>query len=233
MLKKKFQVFVSSTYEDLLDERQAAVEAILKFGHIPAGMELFAAGSQSQMEVIREWIDESDIFLLILGGRYGSIDPKTNKSYIELEYEYAIERDKPFFAVVMADASLDAKVKDRGQTVLELDRRDDFKRFRDIVRSKICKSFNDPKTLQAAIYESLVDIIRKHEDKLSGWVSGRDVQDPGDTLKRFTDLMQENQRLREALAATKGSRKGESIESASKSTGEGSTGFGRRDLPPP
>jgi hypothetical protein len=52
--KKKLQVFVSSTYSDLREERQAAVEAILTAGHIPAGMELFAAGDQSQMNVIND-----------------------------------------------------------------------------------------------------------------------------------------------------------------------------------
>jgi hypothetical protein len=83
--KKRLQVFVSSTFIDLRDERQAAVEAILSAGHIPAGMELFAAGDESQMEVIKGWIDQSDVYLLILGGRYGSIEPKTGKSYVELE----------------------------------------------------------------------------------------------------------------------------------------------------
>jgi hypothetical protein len=83
-------VFVSSTYTDLQEERQAAVEAILGASHIPAGMELFAAGDQSQMQVIQRWIDESDVFLLILGGRYGSIEPQSQKSYIHLEYDYAI-----------------------------------------------------------------------------------------------------------------------------------------------
>jgi len=78
--KKRLQVFVSSTYEDLKEERQAAVEEILKAGHIPAGMELFTAGDETQMEVIRTWIDGSDIFLLILGGRYGSIDPASQRS---------------------------------------------------------------------------------------------------------------------------------------------------------
>jgi hypothetical protein len=66
--KKKLQVFVSSTYADLRDERQAAVQAILTAGHIPAGMELFAAGDQSQMQVIQRWIDESDVFLLNFRG---------------------------------------------------------------------------------------------------------------------------------------------------------------------
>src|SRR6185437_12937032 len=85
-LRKRLQVFVSSTFIDLKAERQAAVEAILSAGHIPAGMELFAAGDESQMEVIKQWIDESDVYLLIFGWRYGSIDLKSAKSYTQLEY---------------------------------------------------------------------------------------------------------------------------------------------------
>lgn len=63
---KKLQVFVSSTYLDLKDERQKAVEGILRAGHIPAGMELFTAASKSQWQIIEEWIKESDILFLIL-----------------------------------------------------------------------------------------------------------------------------------------------------------------------
>jgi Domain of unknown function (DUF4062) len=113
--RKKLQVFVSSTYEDLKEERQVAVEAILTAGHIPAGMELFAAGDQSQMEVIKRWIDESDAFLLILGGRYGSVDPTTKKSYVQLEYEYAQQKGKRFFAVVIDENYLDKRVKSKGR----------------------------------------------------------------------------------------------------------------------
>jgi|ERR1041385_546458 hypothetical protein len=104
--RNRLQVFVSSTFTDLREERQAAVEAILSAGHIPAGMELFAAGNESQMEAIRQWIDESDVFLLILGGRYGSIEPKSGKSYIHLEYEHALSKGKPLFACVIADEAL-------------------------------------------------------------------------------------------------------------------------------
>ena len=47
MTKKKLQVFISSTYTDLLEERQSSVEAVLRPGNIPAGMELFSAGNKS------------------------------------------------------------------------------------------------------------------------------------------------------------------------------------------
>ena len=78
-LKKRLQVFVSSTFTDLRDERQAAVEAILAAGHIPAGMELFAAGNESQMEAIQQWIDESDVYLLILAGPMAALIRKVAK----------------------------------------------------------------------------------------------------------------------------------------------------------
>ena len=70
--EKIMEGFVSSTWTDMILERQAAVEAILEAGHIPAGMELFSADNKKQFEVIKKWIRDSDVFILILGGRYGS-----------------------------------------------------------------------------------------------------------------------------------------------------------------
>lgn len=92
ILRKKLQVFISSTFNDLIEERQAAVEGILNAGHIPAGMELFKSGNESQLETVKRWIDESDVYLLILGGRYGVIEPESGKSYTHVEYEYALEK---------------------------------------------------------------------------------------------------------------------------------------------
>jgi len=105
--KKKLQVFVSSTFTDLKEERQAAVEAILTAGHIPAGMELFSAGDESQWNVIKRRIDESDVYMLILGGRYGSIESNSGKSYTHLEYKYATEQGKAHFAVVVNNERLE------------------------------------------------------------------------------------------------------------------------------
>ena len=65
-MKRKLQVFISSTFSDMIEERQAAVAAVLKAGHIPAGMELLTAGDKSQMKTIERWIDESDVYMLIL-----------------------------------------------------------------------------------------------------------------------------------------------------------------------
>ena len=61
------------------------VEAILEAGHIPAGMELFS-GAGTVIRTIQKWIDESDIYFLLLGGRYGSIYNKEGISFTEWEY---------------------------------------------------------------------------------------------------------------------------------------------------
>jgi uncharacterized protein DUF4062 len=196
--KKKLQVFVSSTYSDLKEERQAAVEAILSAGHIPAGMELFAAGDESQMEVIKRWIDDSDVFLLILGGRYGSLEPASNKSYIELEYEYAQKRGKPFFAVVIHEDRLDAKVRSQRLAVDERNNPEQLKSFRALVTSKLVKFWRDPRDIKLAIYETLSDFARREE--LVGWIPGDQVVNSGAVSEEIARLGKENAMLRERLS---------------------------------
>src|ERR1051325_1861551 len=129
MLKRKLQIFVSSTYEDLIDERLAAMEAILAAGHVPAAMEQFAPGDETAWEKIKAWIDESDAFVLILGGRYGSLEPDSAKSYVQLEYEYAVDKKKPFFALVVSDEHHERRIRAFGSKVDERDNQRQYKEF--------------------------------------------------------------------------------------------------------
>ena len=138
-MNKKLQVFVSSTYTDLIEERQAAVEAILDAGHIPAGMELFKAG-KSQMKTIRKWIDESDVYMLILGGRYGSIEEESGLSYTELEYKYALSINMPVFAIVLEDSFLFTKAATKGKdAIFEKDNLDKYDAFKELIKTNLLK----------------------------------------------------------------------------------------------
>lgn len=188
-MKKKLQVFVSSTYLDLKDERQAAVSAILKSGHIPAGMELFTAGDKSQLEIIKRWIDESDVYMLILGGRYGSVQTETGVGYTELEYDYAVEIGKPLFAVVIKDNALEEKVKSIGISVFEKERQTELKLFREKVLSKMSSFFEDEKDIRLAVMESLSDISSTRD--LSGWISGNEVPDIKGLIDEISKLNNE------------------------------------------
>jgi hypothetical protein len=72
-MDKVYQVFVSSTYADLADERRRVSETLAKAGYVPAGMELFPATDQKQLEFIKRVIDRCDYYVVIIGGRYGSL----------------------------------------------------------------------------------------------------------------------------------------------------------------
>lgn len=196
-LKKKLQVFVSSTYEDLKIDRQSAVSAILKAGHIPAGMELFTAGDKSQMDTIRRWIDESDIYMLILGGRYGSVEPTTEVSYTELEYDYALEQEKPLFAVVINEDALEVRVKEHGTHLMEKENPRQLATFREKVLSNISSFFSDEKDIRLCVYESLSDFSSNRD--LKGWVSSEEIVNSQSLLDEVTRLNQENDELKQKL----------------------------------
>jgi hypothetical protein len=59
-MDKRYQVFVSSTYADLKEERQRVIQALMEMDCIPAGMELFPAADQEQFEFIKRVIDDCD-----------------------------------------------------------------------------------------------------------------------------------------------------------------------------
>jgi len=198
-LKKRLQIFVSSTYTDLKDERQAAVEAVLIAGHIPAGMELFTAGDETQMEVIRQWIDESDIYLLLLGGRYGSIDTKSNKSYTHLEYEYATSRGKPTFALVITEHGLDRLVQERGRGVIESQNPQGLNALRSEVLGKLVRFWTDSKDIRIAVGETLSQFARR--DDLKGWVRPQDQSNVPEITSELVRLSKENAALREQLSS--------------------------------
>ncbi len=67
-MKKKYQVFISSTEKDLVDERHKIMQALLESNCIPSGMELFATSNKKSWEIIEQDIDESDFYLLVIAG---------------------------------------------------------------------------------------------------------------------------------------------------------------------
>lgn len=193
------QVFISSTYKDLINERQAAVEAILNAGHIPAGMELFKAGDQTQKEIIREWIEESDVYLLILGARYGSVDPESNISYTEWEYNLARKLGIPSFSLILTEDYINQKVRNEELKAenIEMNNRE-FKKFKSTVESHMVEFIDHKQAIKGAILGSLNNIIRRTSD-LKGWIRYDDKLDE----EKFYELVKENQDLKNKLQHSK------------------------------
>lgn len=104
-MEKKYQFFISSTYEDLKEERNKAIQAILTMNQFPIGMEMFSAADDDQWKIIKEAIDSSDFYILLIGNKYGSIEEATGISYTEKEFDYAVEKKIPILAFI-ADSSM-------------------------------------------------------------------------------------------------------------------------------
>lgn len=207
-MSKRLQVFVSSTYLDLRDERQTAVQAILQAGHIPAGMELFAAGDESQLATIRRWIDDSDVLMLVLGGRYGTIHVPSGCSYTELEYRYAIEKGKPVFALVMSDSRLAAKSTTADEVCTDPQHSDKLSDFKQFVQEKMVDFFDNNDKISLGVFKALKQMEQR--DDLPGWISGREVSG---TAELTHEVSQINLRLREAIAQNHGlQQKNERLE---------------------
>lgn len=191
-VEKRFQVFVSSTYEDLQDERQEVMHALLELDCIPSGMELFPAANEDQWSVIKGVIDDCDYYLVIVGGRYGSIGPN-GQSYTEMEYRYAVEAGKPCLAFVHADPGTLAANKtektDAGKEKLAV--------FRAMVQERLCKSWRTPADLGSVVSRSLIRLMKS--TPAIGWVRGDAVPDEG-TAKEIVRLRRRVEELEDVLA---------------------------------
>ena len=164
-MDKKYQVFVSSTYEDLRVERQEVIHALLELDCIPSGMELFPAADEDQWSLITGVIDECDYYLLILGGRYGSTG-NDGIGYTEMEYRYALEIGKPIIAFLHKDPnSLPKKFTEQTE---EGQRK--FIKFRNLAQEKMCKYWESPAELGSVASRSLIMLQKKHPG--IGWVRG-------------------------------------------------------------
>lgn len=106
-MDKKYQIFISSTFTDLIEERKKVRDTILSMLHFPVGMEIFGAADEEQWEIIKDTIDSSDYYVLIVGHRYGSVieeGPDAGISYTEKEFRYAREQQIPILAFIIDDS---------------------------------------------------------------------------------------------------------------------------------
>lgn len=116
-MDKRYQVFVSSTYSDLQNERQKVMHTLMNMNCIPVGMEFFPSTDEEQFSYIKRVIDDSDYYVLIVGGRYGSLSEE-GISYTEMEFNYAKEKNIPIIAFLhknMDDIPLGKSEKDESK----------------------------------------------------------------------------------------------------------------------
>jgi len=175
----KYQIFISSTYEDLKEERRLIVENILTMGHFPIGMESFLASNEEQFKYIKKIIDNCDYYVLIIGARYGSIHQEAGLSFTEMEYDYAVLKNKPILIFPMNDLSkMPSDKKDTDlQNVLKFKNK--------VSKNKLVKEWKNSTDLQSSIILSLSEVFE--ENPQQGWIRPGKIDN--------TELLNENHKL--------------------------------------
>jgi Domain of unknown function (DUF4062) len=189
----KYQVFVSSTYEDLKQEREQVVKAVLEMGHIPVGMEMFSAADVQQWQIISRHIESSDYYVVIVAHRYGSMEG--DRSYTEKEYDYAIERGVPVLAFVIDETVAWPPTK----LEKEKKKRDALERFKDKVRTRYISTWTSTADLYGKVSIALTKQMTA--SPRPGWVRASEAPGP-EVLAELARLSKENAELRVQLAST-------------------------------
>ncbi len=167
-MNRRYQVFVSSTFEDLEEARKEVSTSILKSDCFPAGMELFPAADLEQFDYIKQVISDCDYFLVVSAGKYGSTHPKTGLSFTEMEYDFAISIGKPTIRLLHKDPfallpGIAIEQTDKGKK-----KRKSFRKK--LTRSRLVSFWDDTKGLGQQTILALLDI--KKRSPSVGWVRG-------------------------------------------------------------
>lgn len=196
-MDKRYQVFVSSTYSDLKEERGKVMQTIIALDCIPAGMEWFPAIDEDQFEFIKKIIDDCDYYVLIVGGRYGSIS-EDGISYTEKEYDYAVSKNIPVIAFLHNDIKKLAfdKSEINPECIIKLET------FREkVAKGRLVQFWNNADELNGKVAISLTKTIKKHP--AVGWVKANmqtnveSLQEINNLRKRIECLEEENVKLRD------------------------------------
>lgn len=201
-MEKRYQVFVSSTYADLKDERQRVIQTLMEMDCIPSGMELFPAADEDQFAFIMKVIDDCDYYLLIVGGRYGTTTEE-GISYTEKEYDYAVSKGLKVVAFLHEDP--DSIIAGKTDKDPELAKR--LQLFREkIQQNRLIRYWKSAAELPGLVALSLSKTIKTYP--AIGWMRGSST-DSSELLIEINDLRKENAELRSKLAVV-----GASIPSA-------------------
>jgi len=168
-MDKMYRVFISSTYEDLQEERKEVIQALLGMDCIPTGMEIFQATDDDQWNLIKKVISSCDYYIVIVGGRYGTIHPQTGKSYTQMEYEYALEIGIPILGFVYKDI--------KQLLWKETDDISKLKKFVELIERKTVMFWRNSDDLAKNVLSSIHKIIQTHPRP--GWM--RDSNETIDT----------------------------------------------------
>ena len=176
--EKKYQVFISSTFVDLKEERKVLQDHLLTGPYVPVGMETFLGSRKTLPQYLKDLIDSCDYYVVIVAGRYGSKN-SDGISWTELEYDYAVSTGIPVLAFF----------KQSNQ-----DYADEINRFMDKIRDQVVPTLWENKDdLKARVYA----VLSQTDTPRPGWVRADKLSADTKTAEKLRQMETELYKKRE------------------------------------
>src|SRR2546421_1535167 len=185
---QRLRVFVSSTLEELADERAAARGAVLRLHLAPVMFEL-GARPHPPRDLYRAYLDQSHIFIGIYWQRYGWVAP--GEAISGLEDEYRLSGDRPKLIYVKRPA---------------LDREARLSQLLDRVRSDNTvsyKPFGSARELRELIEDDLMVLLSERFETPTEQALSTVPSNLPAPLNRFVGRRRELQEVKDRLGRTR------------------------------
>jgi hypothetical protein len=152
------RIFLSSTYQDLVDEREAAAASLAAEFEV-VRMENFGSRDEVPIETCLQAVESCDVYVLILGHRYGTIHPEYQLSYTQVEHERAMECGIPVLAYIKGGIDEAIANADPEEAIRLGDFRKEVERAHTVKRP-----YFDSPTMLA---EHVLEVLRARGDRLN------------------------------------------------------------------
>jgi hypothetical protein len=194
-----YTVFVSSTYDDLREERAAVQKALLQLHCMPIGMELFGSADEETWDFIKRQIEDCDYYVVVVADKYGST-ADDGVSYTEKEYDYAREIKKP----VLAFLHKNRESIPRNKTEQDPEKRSKLEAFVQKISRSPVSFFTVPHDLATQVTVSFANQRDRRDPRQPGGFIRADQvadlnKDAANLQEKYLILQEENARLRAEL----------------------------------
>ena len=150
---------------------------------MPIAMEFFPGSEREPIEVIKRKMDECDYFLLVMKGKYGSICKETGKSFTEMEYEYALEKDIPTLIFIYSEPQ---NLRASEVEYDDFERRQKLELFIGRIKQHTVSGWTNAFALSKEVVISMNYMVENN--KRAGYRRFQEVQDPEKTIKTYDQV---------------------------------------------
>lgn len=176
--------FICSTYIDLKLHREEIIKKIKSLSGNINSQEFFGARDQKPIETCLLEVEKSNVFIMLLGWRYGSIETESGKSFTEIEYEKAKALNIPkFIYFIDEEYPVPAKFIDKDKNSEKL-----ITLKSNLSKEYTIEHFTSPEDLSEKVINDLFRELPKHNFKIKQPSKTKSVKTTSRLINKFLTL---------------------------------------------